>query len=88
MAIVILGGLTTSPRLNLLMLLVLALRFGKCLLCSPANLPFLASRTTRKKCEKAYCALKVVWILRNIVCDRQQRTRDRKTGKGVSLTTS
>ena len=39
MAIVILGGLIASPQLNLLMLLVLALRFEKCLLYSPANFP-------------------------------------------------
>ena len=38
MAIAILGGLVTSTLLNLLVLPVLALRFGKCLLCSPAPL--------------------------------------------------
>jgi hypothetical protein len=41
-----------------------------------------------KNAEKRVTRLKVVWILRNIVCDRQQRTGDRKTGKGVSLTAS
>jgi hypothetical protein len=48
MAIAILGGLVTSARLNPLVLPVLALRCGKCLLCSP-QIPPLASSAARQK---------------------------------------
>jgi hypothetical protein len=52
-------------RLNRLMLLVLASRFGKCALCSPANPPFFGLKSgAAKNAEKRITRLKVVWILR------------------------
>jgi hypothetical protein len=33
--------------------------------------PFWPQKRRGKKCGNAHYALKVVWILRNIVCDRQ-----------------
>jgi hypothetical protein len=52
MAIVVLGGLTASTRLNLLMLPVLALRFGKRALCPPANPPLWRHKNGAKKMRK------------------------------------
>ena len=51
MAIVILGGLIASPRLNLLMLLVLALRFENVCFIRQQISPFSLKRGAAKNAE-------------------------------------
>jgi hypothetical protein len=88
MAIVILGGLSVFPRLNRLMLSALALRFGKYLLCSPANSPLLASKAARQKMRKralrAESGMNIAEYRLRQAATNQRPEKD----KGVGLTTS